>query len=129
MTYAVMISGVIGMLGFFFAWLAQRAVVRKGEELAAAVAGEQAAKALALESEGKAATAQAQLSAATSRADSLQTQLDAERKARQDLVHGLAKNGLPVGEAVVDSALDRLYPNGDGDKGSSGSGSNTGGNP
>lgn len=109
-TVALLVTGALGMLGWFFAWLGQRAVVAKDREVADARAGEAAAKSLALEAQAGAAAATARLSGERARADGLQMQLDAERKARQDLVHDLAKKGVPVGDAVVDSAMDRLYP-------------------
>lgn len=122
-TIALLVTGALGMLGWFFAWVSQRAVVAKGAELAAANAGEGAARTVALTAEGKAAVAQAQVEAAKARADSLQAQLDAERKSRASLVDALSKKGVPVGDVVVDSALDRLFPDGRGQgAGSSGSG-------
>lgn len=124
-TVGMLITGALGMLGWFFAWHGQRAVVGKDKEVADAKAGEASARQVALEAEAKAATAQALLAAAQSRAGSLQVQLDAERKSRHDLVDELAKRGVPVGDVVVDAAVDRLYPNGD--QGGQGSSASAGG--
>lgn len=126
-TLALLVTGALGMMGWFFAWLGQRAVVGKDKEVAEARAGEAAAKGLAFEAQAKASLSDTLHAAEKSRADGLQTQLDAERKARQDLVHELAKKGLPVGDVVVDAAVDRLYP--DGDQGGSGPGAGSGGDP
>lgn len=113
-TVALLVTGALGMFGWFFAWWGQRQVVGKDAELAAAVAGEAAAKTVALAAEGKASTATAQLAAEKARADALSMQLDSERQARQHLVDELAKKGIPVGGIVVDDAVDRLYKDGGG---------------
>jgi hypothetical protein len=126
-TIALLVTGALGMVGWFFAWWGQRSVVDKNKEVAAAVAGENAAKTLVLAAETKATAALAQLLVAQERAQSLNQQLDAERKARQDLVRELAKNGVPVGGVVVDAAFDRLYQDGGGQ--GSGSGDRSGGDP
>jgi len=124
-TIALLITGALGMLGWFFAWLGQRQVVDKGREVNAAAAGEAAAKTVALAAEAKAVTVAAQLAAEKARADALQVQLDSERQARQHLVDELAKKGLPVGDVVVDAAVDRLYADG----GGQGASADAGGDP
>lgn len=124
-TIALLVTGALGMLGWFFAWWGQRQVVSKDADVAAAHAGEMAAKAMALASEGKAATAAAQLGAEKERSAALQTQLDSEREARQHLVDELAKKGLPVGDVVVDAAVGRLYADG----GGQGASADAGGDP
>ncbi len=126
-TIAILATGAVGMLGWFFAWRTRGEVVDARKEIQSSEAGEVAAKALALEANAKAVTALAQADAAQRTATGLQNQLDAERKSRQALVDALAKAGAPVGGAVVDSALDGLYPNGD--QGGSGAGPNPGGGP
>lgn len=126
-TIGLLVTGALGMLGWFFAWWGQRQVVSKNAEVAAAVAGENSAKSVAVAAEGKASTSAALYAAEKARADGLQVQLDGERKARQDLVYELAKKGVPVGDAVVDAAVDRLYP--DGDQGGQGPRPVPGGDP
>jgi hypothetical protein len=121
---ALAVTGVVGMLGWFAAWRARGDTLETKNLLAAATAGEVAARELLLEANAKASTAATQASVAMSRADSLQMQLDAERKARQSVVDAMAKSGVPVGPLVVDDALGRLYP--DGDAGNPGAGSNPG---
>lgn len=122
---ALAVTGVFGMLGWVAAWRSRGYTLETKNLLAAATAGEVAARELLLEANAKAATASTQASVAMSRADSLQLQLDAERKARQSVVDAMAKSGAPVGPVVVDDALGRLYP--DGDAGGSSAGSNPGG--
>jgi hypothetical protein len=125
MTIAFAVACTVGMFGWFCAWLAQRSVVAARRELADAVAGETVAKDAATSAVARSVAAETLSSSMATQLRDLQVQLDAERKARQDLVHGLAQKGVPVGDAVVDSALDRLYPNGD--QGGSGSGADAGG--
>ena len=115
------------MLGWFFAWRARGEVVDCQKAMHAAVAGEAAAKALAFEANASAVAAAASAQAAQFTATGLQNQLDAERKSRQALVDALAKAGAPVGDVVVESALDGLYPNGD--QGGPGAGADPSGSP
>lgn len=120
-TVALAATGALGTMGWLFAWIAERSVVAKDREVATAKAGEVAAKALTLAADAKASVAEAKLASEVSRALDLQVQLDAERKARHDLVDELAKKGVPVGDSLVDAAMDRLYQDGGGQDPGSGS--------
>lgn len=111
MEYALLGTAAAGMLGWFFAWRASSAAADKVQ---AAVAAETAARSLVVEATGRAVTAETKAADANARANSLQAQLDAERKARQDLVNALAKSGAPVGPVAVDVAMDGLYADGGG---------------
>jgi hypothetical protein len=105
--------GAAGMLGWFFAWRSRGEALGATRKADAAEAGEIAAKTLVIEANGRALTAEAKFTVERSRADSAEAQLAAERQSRQALVNAFAKAGAAVGDVVVESALDRLYPNGD----------------
>lgn len=122
---SLLVTGVAGMAGWFFAWLARGDAIDAIKAIGVATAGEGAAKELLLEAQQKLVTATTQLTAASARGDNLQTQLDSARKGNQDLVHALAKAGAPVGPMVVDVALGGLYP--DGDTAGAGAGADAGG--
>lgn len=126
-TIALLATGAVGMLGWFFAWRARGDVVDAQKAVQAAIAGETAAKGLAFEADARAVASGAQLTAAKMAATGLQNQLDAERKSRQDLVDALARSGAPVGDVLVGSALDGMYP--DGDQGGAGASPSPGGSP
>lgn len=126
-TIALLVTGIAGMLGWYFAWAARGDALDQQKAAALAAAGEAAARELATEANAKAATATAQQQAAATRADHLQAQLDAERKGRQDLVDALAKSGAPVGPVVVDTVLGGLYPSDPAAAPSAGAGADAGG--
>lgn len=120
-TVALMATGALGMLGWFFAWRARGEVIEARHEVEAAEAGEAAAKGVAFDNGARAVTAESLAGSERSRSEALQRELDGERKAKQALIDALAKSGAPVGPIVVESALDQLYPNPN--RGGQGSGS------
>lgn len=119
-TIALLATGAVGMLGWFFAWRG------RGDVLEAAAA-ELAARQLAFQTSAAAAANDTKYQAEKLRADQLQAQLDSERASKQALIDALTKAGAPVGPVVVDNALDRLYP--DGDQGGQGPGTGHGRDP
>lgn len=122
---SIMATALVGMLGWYFAWRARGEASEERRRAESALAGEMAASAMTLEASQGKLTAQAQAAAERSRADSLSVQLDTERVSRQALIDALKKAGVAVGPVVVESALDRLYPDPDG--GGQGSGAGSGG--
>lgn len=120
-TVSLLITGALGMLGWFAAWRARGEVVTGQKAAQAAVAGEAAAKVMAFEGNAKAIAAEAKLLAEVARSSSLEKLLAQERQSKQTLLDEMAKRGLPVGDVVVDVELDRLYK--DGNQGGQGPGS------
>lgn len=110
---ALMATGAAGALGWFFAWRGRGELIAAHKEIEEDQAFLAAANTLAFAGNSKAAAAGAALAVAQARTDALAVELDAERKSRQSLIDALAKSGAPVGDAVVDNAMDRLYSNGD----------------
>lgn len=117
---ALGVTGLAGMAGWFFAWMARGDTIGALKAAGGAQAGELAAKELTVEANAALATATVQLGVARQQAATLQTQLDSARASNQTLVDALAKAGVPVAPVVLDDALGKLYP--DGDAGGAGAG-------
>jgi ribosomal protein S11 len=126
---ALFLTTAGAMLGWYLAWKAKGDVAKAKDAEALAVAGEHTARDAAFEANARCITATTQLSALEGRMVQLQHMLDAERESRQALVNALAQSGLPIGDIVVDSALDRLYPDEGDPSGSTGAGTRPGGRP
>jgi hypothetical protein len=126
-TIALLATGAVGMLGWYFAWRGRGEIIAARKEVEAAEAGEATAKQVAFENGGRAVTAETLAGARLSQLEGLQMQLDGERKSRQHLVDELTKAGVAVGPVVVESALDRLYK--DSRQGGPGSDPGSGGDP
>lgn len=111
-------SSVLGAIGWVFAWRA------RGEALDESKAHEKtklelaATKSTAMDEGRRAAAAEIRARFEAERSAALEAALAAERQTRQSLVDALTKAGVPVGPALVDNALDRLYK----DKGGQGGG-------
>ncbi|HKQ65974.1 MAG TPA: hypothetical protein VJZ73_13250 [Methylomirabilota bacterium] len=119
-TIALLATGAVGMLGWFFAWRGRGDVLE-------ATTSELAARQLTFQATAAASAADTKYQAEKLRTDQLQAQLDSERASKQALIDALAKAGSPVGPVVVDSSLDRLYQ--DGDQGGQGPNAGVGGGP
>jgi len=120
---ALLVSGLAGALGWFFAWRSRGEAMAAVSEEEKARAGESAATTQAFVANARATAAEAQAAVASERALALQAQLDNERRQRQALVDALAKAGVPAGDILVGGAIGVLYPDG------GGSGQDSGPNP
>lgn len=122
---SLLVTGALGVAGWWYAVRSRGQTLDTRKELEAALEAGNAAKGAAVEAAVARAAAEVKYASELARADKLVLELETERKSRQALVDALAKSGAPVGDAIVGSALDGLYPNGD--KGSQGAGSGGGG--
>lgn len=122
---ALLVSGLAGVVGWIVAWRSRGETLDVRKQLAEAARDLADTQTLALQQGLVASTADAKWQAEMLRSAALESQLAAERQSRQSLVDALAKSGAPVGDLLVDGALDELYA----DQGSGGSRprSNTGG--
>lgn len=122
---AVAVAGAVGSVtGWINAFRARgesRDALKKANEEAErsriAEAARDAARAKILDAESRAETALAELRVATETEGSLRAELARERREKAKLVDDLAKRGAPVGDVLVDSTVDRLYEDEDGDSG------------
>jgi len=119
---ALLLSGLAGVIGWYVAWRSRGETVDARKEIAVERAAATEAQNVAFSANDHAVTAEARWSAEVVRSSGLERQLAMERQSRQNLVDALAKSGAPVGDLLVDSALDELYPN----PGSAGSGPGSG---
>jgi hypothetical protein len=110
----ILVTGAVGVFGWFFAWRARGEVGDVRKELAIAVADATNAKDSALQSGARAVTAEGLVVNYRAQYVAVTAQLDAERRSRQSLVDALAKAGVPVGGVVVDTVMDGLYQDGGG---------------
>lgn len=124
---ALLVSGLAGVTGWFFAWRSRGETIDARNQAAVERATAVSAQAVAFAANERAVTAEARWSAEAGRAKGLELQLAAERQSRQNLVDALAKSGAPVGDVLVDSALDELYTNPG--RGGQGAGSGASGDP
>lgn len=113
----VAVAGAIGSVtGWIAAYRARgesRDSLAKANESAerarlAEVATE-AAKGKTFDAEARAATAIAQCKVAEQTLASTQSELARERREKAKLIDDLAKRGVPIGDVLVDSSVDRLY--------------------
>lgn len=111
---ALLVTGAAGMVGFILAYLARGQTLDRDAKLARAAFDLAAVKASSFDAGARAVMAETRLADAERTIASLQLEVDNERKAKQSLVDALAKAGVPVGDVLVGSAVDRLYPNGGG---------------
>lgn len=117
------LAGVGGIITFgVFAWrgrgeaiAATRRELEAGEKLLAAERKQDAAERRAFDAEATAAAAGTKLRVATEELERTRGELAAERIAKGKLYAELAARGAPVGDVVVDSALDGL-PFAEGDR-------------
>jgi enhancing lycopene biosynthesis protein 2 len=111
---ALVVSGLLGAIGWLFAWRARGEVTDVRKELEVARAATQAAKDVSFTAGSRAVVAETQLADERRHSAALTLQLATERQHVQTLVDALAKAGAPVGGLLVGSALDGLYEDGGG---------------
>ncbi len=111
---------VVGAIGAVTGWVAafrargeSRDALTKAIESAVrarlAEVATEAAKGKTFDAEARAATATAQCKVAEQTLASTQSELARERREKAKLIDDLAKRGVPVGDVLVDSSVDRLY--------------------
>jgi len=120
---AVLVTGAAGMVGYFLAYLARGQTLDRDSRLTAAALDLAAAKGASFDAGARAVMSETRLADAQRAIGALQLEVDGERKIKQSLVDALAKAGVPVGDVLVGSAVDRLYQ----DRGGQGSDPGSGG--
>lgn len=123
------VGALAGIGGWIFAWRARGEALDARKDANAAAAQQRIAE---VETENQrrradvaeltAATANTRADAATSNAAAARGQLERERKGWNETIEHLAQAGVAVGDALVDGALDQLYPNRDRGKAGGGEG-------
>jgi len=106
---ALLVTGALGVAGWFAAWRARGQAIETQTELTKAAVAIAAEKDATSEANAGRVAAEARSKIALERAVSMERELATERAARQALVDAIKKAGLPVGPVLVDNALDRLY--------------------
>lgn len=119
---ALLATGAAGMIGFLLAYLARGQTIDRDAQLALAASDLETAKATAFDAGARAVIAETKLADANRTIAALELEVDSERKTKQSLVDALAKAGVPVGDLLVGSAIDRLYQDGRGQDPDSGPG-------
>lgn len=110
----ILVTGAAGMVGFLLAYLARGQTIDRDAKLLVAASDLATAKAASFDAGARAVMAETRLADAQRTIATLQVEVDIERKSMQGLVDALAKAGVHVGDVLVGSAVDRLYPNGGG---------------
>lgn len=107
---ALVVSGLLGAIGWFFAWRARGEATDTRKELEWQQSATSMAKDASFAAGSRAVIAETRYAEEQTRSRALEAQVAAERQHVQTLVDALAKAGVPVGGLLVGQALDSLYP-------------------
>lgn len=107
------VGAVTGWINAFRARGESREALQKANEAAErarlAEVARDAARGKVFDAEVKADTASAECRVTKQELDSTKAELARERREKAKMIDDLAKRGVPVGDALVDSSIDRLY--------------------
>jgi hypothetical protein len=111
---------VVGALGAVTGWIAafrargeareaQKQANEEAERARKAEAARDTARAQVFDADARAEIAATGLRVAKTELDTARSELARERREKAKLIDDLSKRGVPVGDALVDSSVDRLY--------------------
>lgn len=133
MTYAMLafaaMSLVGAMSGWFYAWRARGEANSAGDRARIAEANAELARGRAFEAQVSSSTAIAQYKGLEIDLTTTKMALARERADKGVLLEKLAQLGSPVGDALYDSTVDRLYADRDRREASGGQGAGSGPDP